>query len=65
MPKNAPRSIPSFLEQNGIRVAILNATYGTNGLATKPPQVVNHLDSIAQLRADIAAARSKAWTKSS
>lgn len=54
---------PFILEQNGIRVAILNATYGTNGLATKPPQVVNHLDSIAQLRTDIAAARAKGVDK--
>lgn len=54
---------PFILEQNGIRVAILNATYGTNGLATKPPQVVNHLDSIAQLKTDIAAARAKGVDK--
>ena len=57
------RDYPFILEQNGIRVALLNATYGTNGLATEPPQVVNHLDSLAQLRSDIAKARGQGVDK--
>lgn len=36
---------PYILEQNGIRVAILNFTYGTNGLAVEEPNIVNMMDT--------------------
>lgn len=36
---------PYILEQNGIRVAILNFTYGTNGLVVKEPNIVNMMDT--------------------
>ena len=35
---------PLLIEKNGIRVALLNYTYGTNGLATVSPNVVNMID---------------------
>ncbi|MCR4958674.1 MAG: CapA family protein, partial [Prevotella sp.] len=36
---------PFLLEQNGLRVALLNFTYGTNGLKVKEPNVVNYMDT--------------------
>jgi poly-gamma-glutamate capsule biosynthesis protein CapA/YwtB (metallophosphatase superfamily) len=43
---------PLLIEKNGIRVALLNYTYGTNGLKTKAPNVVNMIDQELML-ADI------------
>lgn len=37
---------PYILEHNGIRVAILNFTYGTNGLAVVEPNIVNMMDTV-------------------
>ena len=42
---------PLILEQNGIRLALLNYTYGTNGIPVPKPTVVNLIDT-AQIRAD-------------
>ena len=36
---------PYIFEQNGIRVAILNFTYGTNGLVVEEPNIVNMMDT--------------------
>ncbi|MFC2089940.1 CapA family protein [Bacteroidota bacterium] len=36
---------PLIVEKNGIRLAILNYTYGTNGIKTVPPNIVNYIDS--------------------
>ena len=36
---------PFLLDCNGIRVAILNFTYGTNGLAVEEPNIVNMMDT--------------------
>lgn len=36
---------PLVLEKNGIRVALLNYTYGTNGLFVAKPLMVNYIDS--------------------
>ena len=36
---------PYILEQNGIRVAILNFTYGTNDLVVEEPNIVNMMDT--------------------
>ena len=49
------RNYPLIIEKNGIRVAILNYTYGTNGLIIKPPSIINRIDSL-QIRRDIAKA---------
>ena len=47
---------PLIIEQNGIRIAFLCATYGTNGIATTPPNIVNNLDR-EELATDIHTAR--------
>lgn len=41
---------PLIIERNGIRVAILNYTYGTNGLSVKKPLIVNYIDSTVILQ---------------
>ena len=35
---------PLIVEKNNILLAILNYTYGTNGLEASPPNIVNYLD---------------------
>jgi poly-gamma-glutamate synthesis protein (capsule biosynthesis protein) len=47
---------PMLWEKNNFRLAILNYTYGTNGIPTPPPAVVNRIDT-AQIAADIARAK--------
>lgn len=48
---------PLIVEKNGVRIALLCATYGTNGIATTPPNIVNSLDR-SELACDIQTARS-------
>lgn len=36
---------PLLLEKNGFRIAILNYTYGTNGIVVTPPNIVNYIDT--------------------
>ncbi len=47
---------PLIVERNGFRIAILNYTYGTNGIPAPNPFIVNSLDSTSIAR-DIARAR--------
>ena len=47
---------PYILEYNGIRVAILNFTYGTNGIAVEEPNIVNMMDT-AVIALDLITAR--------
>jgi poly-gamma-glutamate capsule biosynthesis protein CapA/YwtB (metallophosphatase superfamily) len=47
---------PLFLEKNGFKLALLNYTYGTNGIAIPKSSIVNLLDT-ALMRLDIAKAR--------
>jgi len=47
---------PLFVEKNGIKIAFLNYTYGTNMLVEETPNVVNRIDS-AQIAADIKKAK--------
>ncbi|MDR0891190.1 MAG: CapA family protein [Mediterranea sp.] len=47
---------PLLLEKKGIRIALLNYTYGTNGLTVSPPAIVNYIDTTLIAR-DIEAAR--------
>jgi poly-gamma-glutamate synthesis protein (capsule biosynthesis protein) len=47
---------PFIMVKNGIRIAMLNYTYGTNGIEAKSPNVVNLLDK-KQILADIAVAK--------
>ena len=46
---------PLFVYRNGFKLAFLNYSYGTNGLPTKAPTVVNLLDK-RQMEADLAVA---------
>jgi len=50
------KNYPLLLEKNGFRVALLNYTYGTNGIPATPPNVVNYTDT-AVIAADIEAGR--------
>ncbi len=50
------RRYPLMITQNGWRVALLNYTYGTNGLTVCSSQVVNYIDRDVMAR-DIAAAK--------
>ena len=45
-----------WLEKNGIRIALLNYTYGTNGIPAPSPTIVNIIDSVT-IKADIKAAQ--------
>lgn len=36
---------PLFIERRGVRVAILNYTYGTNGIPARDGIIVNHIDT--------------------
>jgi poly-gamma-glutamate capsule biosynthesis protein CapA/YwtB (metallophosphatase superfamily) len=47
---------PLVIEKNNIRIAILNYTYGTNGLVVTPPNIVNYIDTTLIIK-DIAKAR--------
>lgn len=47
---------PLIVEKNGFRIAVLNYTYGTNGIPAPNPFIVNMLDS-ADIARDIARAR--------
>lgn len=50
---------PLLLEKNNIRVALLNYTYGTNGLTVKSPNHVNYIDTFI-IKRDLAEARALA-----
>ncbi len=43
---------PLVVEKHGIRIALLNYTYGTNGLKVTPPAIVNRIDT-ALMRGDL------------
>ena len=45
-------SYPLVVEKHGIRIALLNYTYGTNGLKVPPPAIVNRIDTL-QIREDL------------
>lgn len=47
---------PLIVKKNGLRIALLCATYGTNGITASPPNMVNSLDR-EELAADIHTAR--------
>jgi poly-gamma-glutamate capsule biosynthesis protein CapA/YwtB (metallophosphatase superfamily) len=48
---------PLVIEKDGIRVAVINYTYGTNGLVTRPPNVVNMFNEL-EILADLEKAKS-------
>ena len=41
---------PLIVQRNGIRLALLNYTYGTNGITVRHPNVVNVIDTVMMLR---------------
>lgn len=50
------RDYPLILEKNKIRIAILNYTYGTNGIPVRFPNIVNLIDTV-QMAADLQKAK--------
>lgn len=42
--KHRELQYPMIVTRNGIRIALLNYTYGTNGIEAKAPNVVNYID---------------------
>jgi poly-gamma-glutamate capsule biosynthesis protein CapA/YwtB (metallophosphatase superfamily) len=49
---------PLMVYRNGFKLAFLNYTYGTNGVPTDPPTLVNLIDTV-QLARDLAEARAR------
>ena len=43
---------PLVVEKNGIRIALLNYTYGTNGIKDRPPSIINRINK-DQIREDM------------
>ena len=50
------KNYPLIVEKNNIRLAILNYTYGTNGLTIKPPSIINRIDT-SEIRKDLEKAK--------
>ena len=48
---------PLIIDKQGVKIALLNYTYGTNGIAVVAPNIVNMLDTI-QIKKDIQKAKS-------
>ena len=55
-PEARKKEYPLLIEKKGFRLALLNYTYGTNGLVVKAPNVVNYIDT-AVIARDIVAAQ--------
>lgn len=55
-PAERNRNHPLIINRNGIRIALLNYTYGTNGIPTQSPNIVNLIDK-ELIRQDIQSAR--------
>ncbi|MCB9332381.1 MAG: CapA family protein [Lewinellaceae bacterium] len=49
---------PLMVYRNGFKLALLNYTYGTNGVPTQPPTIVNLIDTV-QIARDLAEARAR------
>lgn len=43
---------PLILESKGVRIALLNCTYGTNGMTVTAPNIVNYIDTV-HIKSDI------------
>lgn len=55
--KERDENYPLIVEKNGLKVAMLNYTYGTNGLSVPKPLIINYIDSVV-IKKDIAKAKS-------
>jgi poly-gamma-glutamate synthesis protein (capsule biosynthesis protein) len=51
-PEKRESHYPLVVEKKGIRIALLNYTYGTNGLKDTPPAIVNRIDK-GQIQRDL------------
>jgi poly-gamma-glutamate synthesis protein (capsule biosynthesis protein) len=49
-PQQRDLDYPLVIEKNNIRLAILNYTYGTNGLKVTEPNIVNYIDTLSIAR---------------
>lgn len=49
---------PLFINKSGFRIALLNYTYGTNGIKVTPPNIVNFIDKDI-IRQDILSAQAR------
>ncbi|MBI2336122.1 MAG: CapA family protein [Deltaproteobacteria bacterium] len=56
--KQREKQYPLIIEKNGIRLAVLNYTYGTNGLPIPEPNIVNLIDR-DQIKKDLTLAKLK------
>lgn len=54
--KEREENYPLMINEKGFKVAMLNYTYGTNGLTVKAPLIVNYIDS-ALIRKDVKRAK--------
>lgn len=52
------KSYPLMVYKNNFKLAFLNYTYGTNGVPTTPPTIVNLIDTV-QIGKDLAEARAR------
>lgn len=50
------KNYPLMIDQKGMKIAVLNYTYGTNGLTVAPPLIINYIDS-AVIRKDVEKAK--------
>jgi poly-gamma-glutamate capsule biosynthesis protein CapA/YwtB (metallophosphatase superfamily) len=55
-PQSSYRNHPLIIEKNDIRIALLNYTYGTNGITIVKPYIINRIDTL-QIRSDLEKAR--------
>jgi poly-gamma-glutamate capsule biosynthesis protein CapA/YwtB (metallophosphatase superfamily) len=55
-PQQREIDYPLIIEKNDIRLAILNYTYGTNGLKVTEPNIVNYIDTLS-IACDLAKAK--------
>ncbi|MDR1585226.1 MAG: CapA family protein [Prevotellaceae bacterium] len=58
-PQERDSLYPLIIEKKGLRIALLNCTYGTNGMPVYAPNTVNTIDT-AQIRGDVRKARERA-----
>lgn len=56
-PEDRTKTYPLILEKNGIRIALLNCTYGLNGIPVPEGTVINLIDTV-QIKQDIDRAKS-------
>lgn len=57
-PETRDTLTPLILKAKGISVAMLNYTYGTNGIVVPPPRVVSYIDTV-RITSDIIASKEK------